>query len=158
MKSRFPRRYGWSNQQRHFTILLVVAIAGIVTSLILGGILVTSSTSDAALHDILYARARLEESSAREITARLSRTGGTNTQHQLALLRQHLYALEQLNALSDSLLTRDKTFVPSDLITQAVSHVDRCETLLLTGQAIDSPMMDLRSVLSEIEAAIGPTE
>lgn len=90
------------------------------------------------------------------VVPQLGRTGGSSTMKWLALTRQHLYAMTQINDLAAVLLGQTGDLVPSDAINTATLAIDECERQLSAGLSMDTQLNILWGQLTILsEAAIG---
>lgn len=136
-----------------FELAVVCAIVFFLLALIFGVRLFSKSTSDTTISDTLVEQIVSQEGKAREAAAMISRTGGSNTMQMLAITRQHLYALSQLNDLSKALLNTQVDQIPQRLIDAAIAQIESCDVLLQTGQFIDQPLSELWELLMQIAQA-----
>lgn len=147
------QRYERVVKRKNYEIILGIAIVLFVLSVFLMIRLVGGSTTDTTLRDTLMEQAEQEDKLAREYASRISRIGGTGTVHVLAMTRQHLHGLEQINKLANQLLQK-KEIVPSEAINLAFDALDECETLVLSAKTIDAPMGVLWEQLDIISQAL----
>lgn len=135
----------------------IVLIAAVVMTLLCGLLtyrLLSTSTSDTRLRDVLMEHAIREEDSARVTTSQISRTGGSNTWQLLGQTRQHLYALSELNSLATIFIDAASPLVPDEVLAQALENLTACESRLLEGRYIDDELSQLWTQLSVISASL----
>ncbi|HML47728.1 MAG TPA: hypothetical protein PKE04_13365 [Clostridia bacterium] len=144
----YEKQTGWSRKKRDAIILVMIALA--IGNGIQAYYNIAASNRSARLREVLIVQGTLEINSAVEYAQQLSRTGGSYTVSQLATIRQHLYAIKQLNALTASLYGANRGIVSNEKIDQAMQYLSSCESRLLAGQTIDVPLANLRSLLESV--------
>ena len=148
----YEKRTGWSRKKRDAIILVMIALA--VGNGIQAYYNIAASNRNARLREVLIVQGSQEITSAVEYAQQLSRTGGSYTISQLGTIRQHLYAIRQLNALTASLYGANRGLVSNEKIDQAMQYLSTCESRLLAGQAIDVQLSNLRALLESVSADV----
>lgn len=148
----YEKQTGWSRKKRDAIILVMIALA--IGNGIQAYYNIAASNRNARLREVLIVQGTLEINSAVEYAQQLSRTGGSYTVSQLGTIRQHLYAIRQLNALTASLYGANRGIVSNEKIDQAMQYLSTCESRLLAGQTIDVPLANLRSLLESVSADV----
>lgn len=151
--SLYPRgryEHGVSKKTFEYAIIAIVLLGLLSLFLIVRS--VTSTTTDTDLSGVLTAQLRAEEESARLSAAQLSRYGGSTTMHLLAVTRQHVYAMSQLNTLGISLL--GGPLLPQALLDEALATLTACESLLHGGGTMDAQIATLWEQITAIQAHV----
>lgn len=146
----YEKRTGWSRKKRDAIILVMIALA--IGNGIQAYYNIAASNRNGRLREVLIVQGSQETSAAVEGAQQLSRTGGSYTISQLGTIRQHLYAIRQLNALTAALFGANRGLVSNEKIDQAMQSLTTCESRLLAGQTIDVPLANLRALLEGISA------
>ncbi|MCL1796507.1 MAG: hypothetical protein FWG37_06415 [Clostridia bacterium] len=113
----------------------------------------TTVTRDSIVRDAFVTRARSELIAARQSASQVSRMGSSNTYRVLAITRQHLYGITQLNDMTANLLGTREDLLPQDVVNAAIRSVEACEARNLEGYNSDEQLTELQahlSVLAEI--------
>lgn len=147
----FGRRNDTLSRKARDILILMVCVLALLNALqfILHR---STATNDSSLRAQYISQARSEIESARTAASQLLRTGGSNTLKLLAQTRQHVYAINQLNDLSNTL--RGGRLVAEDPLDLTFRALDACEERLLAGLAIDTPLADLHAQLEAIYTQI----
>jgi len=142
---------GIGKKTRRVMILLIIAL--LLLNVVQFAVYRSTFTQDSKLKDTLIAQVRADITSARSLSAQLSRLGGSSTQRYLAEIRQYLYGVSQLNGLTGQIFGGGQRLVPQDTVTEAVAAVDACEARLQEALAIDTPMAELQQALAALKEA-----
>lgn len=113
----------------------------------------TSVSRDSVVRDAFVFRVRAEVESARSAASQLSRLGGSSTIHLLAVTRQHLYGITQMNDMTATLLGSRQELVPQNIVLAAIRSVDACESKNMEGLPSDEPLAELQAYLANLSAA-----
>jgi hypothetical protein len=128
-------------------IILLLMMALIVTT----GLYVRLAQRDASAGMLLLGEGSDELGQARASMSQISRVGGSSSSQAISRLRQHLYAIGRLNDISAELYGARYVLVDNASISRALDAVNKCETRLLQGQAIDEQLQTLRVILDQID-------
>lgn len=140
--------------RRYMEIALGVIVVLVIAVGLLAYFLFFGSTTDTRLRDVMLDQARGEYTLAHESASQLSRTGGSSTMRMLSQARQHVYTIGKINTLCESLLDGNRPLISQEPIEQALAYISTCESLLLAGQYIDTPLNALWEQLTLISAEI----
>lgn len=133
--------YGTKSQQRLLLILLVLALGAAITL----GILHTSNS--------VFKKRTLDQLSSRvasnlvDAKGQVSRMAGgvqSNSSIKLGQIRQHIYAIDQINTLSISLRGEGGRLVPQEAIAALYSVLERYEVAVQTATG---NTLELRTLL-----------
>lgn len=141
-------------KRKTFDIVVILAVVFGLLSSYLFVRLITSSTTDTHVRDVLVEEIRNEDYLAREAASQISRLGSSNTWNLLGQVRQHVYAMQEMNALSGALLDSRHPLLPADALSDALVELGNCEARLLLGQAIDAPLSNLWQNLNTVALAV----
>ncbi|NLE20332.1 MAG: hypothetical protein GX623_05910 [Clostridiales bacterium] len=130
------QRYGTKGQQR----LMAVALIALVAALVVLSVLYVSASS--------Y-RSRMGEQMERRINSNLldaiglanRMTGGvqSNSSIRLGQIRQHVFAMDQINAVSIAVGGEGARIIPQEAVSALVDALDRYEVIVqtATGNALE---------------------
>lgn len=129
----------------HRRVLLIVCIALFIVSLILGGAYIRSSSYQKRMQTQLYQRMYSASAAAMDEVTKLGSIVTSNASARLARVRQYIYYMEQLNAMSISLAGGEGgRIVPDDALSALFSDLESFENLL---QQSTTGTLDARSLL-----------
>jgi len=143
-----PAQTGCSRKTRD--VLVIVILIMMIVAVLLACLYVRALADARRISGVLTVQGGQEITQAQNYLAQLSRAGGSRTTQQIGQLRQHLYAIQQLNQLTQSLLGGNASVAGGSVIRQALDVVSECESRLLKGQAIDEQLQTLRALLDTL--------
>lgn len=110
-------------------VMLIVMIVLIAAVVFLGVRTIMLSSFRGNTENVLYHSMTSNISSAISVANRLDSTTSSSTSYTLGLVRQHVYALEQVNQAYASLTGR--TYVPQDAFTALYADLESYQALIL---------------------------
>jgi len=134
--------------------LMLAFLALTLVTAVLGTLYTRANASTTRMQDVLIRQVNQEIAQANTYAQQLTSSGGSNTSVHVGRLRQHLYALSQLDSLSSSVYGVGHTLIDVAKISQAMEYLDECETRLLAGQSIASQLVSVRSLLEDLSQQI----
>ena len=147
-----------SSHKKHRRIVLLLTLLIVILGAALAGVTysyIQQKTVVSAIPDALTSRAISEANDAQTAVYRLTQSSGTNTASQLSVVRSHVYALQALNELTQSIYGADNYLTPQELIETALSTLDTCEAKLSGGRVLTTQFTELRDQIDAIAAVFG---
>lgn len=147
---------GISRKTRDILILIICMLFVInVVQLFLGR---STNSSSNVMRQALVNKARENIDAALSVVPQLGRMGGSSTLKWLSMTRQYLYGITQINDLSDMFLGIGQNLVSQETVNAAVSAIDTCESLLSSGNNMDTPLNELWVQLNALSDSISNLE
>lgn len=122
-------------------ILLILSLSGCV---ILGGLYGSAAGYRSKTRDQLTHRIMSDLTNARQLADRLGTSVDSNTPVRLAMIRQYVYAMDQLNNISISLDGESGRIIPKDALDALYQDLDAYFSLIQTNTA---SILETRSLL-----------
>ena len=145
--------YGTKTQQR---LLLVVLIALLAAVIMLGALYAGSAGYKGKAMAQFRSRINSNLEDAISQVNRMTGSVQSNSFIKIGLIRQHVYTMEQINALSIAVSGESGRIIPQEAITALFDDLDRYETALqtATGNTLDV-RTQLLTHLSALEVILG---
>ncbi|GHU69566.1 hypothetical protein AGMMS49992_00450 [Clostridia bacterium] len=148
----YTQRRAFTKRSRDTLVLVILLL---LIALIVTGCLYAGSVRRGAYYsDVLLSRGADELGQARASMSQISRIGGSYTTVQISKLRQHLYAIDRLNAIATEIYGANKGIIDDSCVASALDTIGKCESRLLKGQAIDEQLATLRQMLDQIDVQL----
>ena len=141
---------GQLRQQLGKVLMLVLAVA-VVVLMILGGRAMSFEQREQSL---FRDHMRSEANQALTLVNSLSRTGGSTTTNMLGKIRQHVYAMESLQAVHATLRGKSAQIVEADAFTAIYTIIDTFDAKLQTGQQTKEPLAQLLAQLTDLNTKV----
>lgn len=154
MNSMWRKYYERRVSRKTYNLVLIIAVTMTLLCGFLSYRLLSTSTSDTQLRDVLLEHAIHEEESARTAASQISRTGGSNTWLLIGRTRQHLYAISELNNLAVTFMDANSTLVSDETLSKSLEILTACESRLRAGNFIDDELSQLWTQLSVIRSSL----
>jgi hypothetical protein len=145
---------GQLRQQLGKVLMLVLAVA-VVVLVILGGRAMSFEQREQSLFGD---RMRSEAGQALTLVNSLSRTGGSTTTNMLGKLRQHVYAMESIQAVHTTLRGKNTQIVEEDAFTAIYTVIDTFDSKLQTGQQTKEPLAQLLELLTDLNTKVSESK
>lgn len=128
-------------------ILLVIALAALVGSKFIGGRSFSSEDVKVKIKNMLNSEMKNAISQAES----LGRSGASGSTNIISRVRQHVYALDALNALNISLSGQSSRIFPQQDIDTTMASIDEFFVQLQTGQSVNEVQIKLMDNLAKLD-------
>lgn len=128
-------------------VILIVALLVSIATRFIGG--KTFNTEDVKIHIKNMLNAEIKNAITQAES--LGRSGASGTTNTISRVRQHVYALDNLNSLSILLMGQSARVFPQQYIDTAMASIDDFLVQLQKGQSVNEALLKLTDNLSRLE-------
>lgn len=100
--------------------------------------------------ELLVARMQTEASGAYSRALSLSNTTGSNAPAIVAATRQHVYAMQVLNALTSGIYGAGTVLIAPELLDACVDLLDECDAKQAAGNVLTTTYANLQSAVKSV--------
>ncbi|MBQ8080733.1 MAG: hypothetical protein IJ240_02410 [Clostridia bacterium] len=125
-------------------VLSILSIVFLATTILFGVLYWQASAANNKTREQLRQSMTNNAANALNATNRLDSVTISNTSQRLGLIRQYIYAMEQINKMSISLYGEGGRFVPDDAFTALYADLENYDTIALGAK---SSTVEVRELL-----------
>lgn len=151
---RYPVSSSSLKLRKRLSILLVLALVLAIACAGLGIAYGRAAKANANTSSILLAKAQNEVSNAKTRAYQLTQASSSTVAATVALVRQHIYALRQLNDLMTGIYGGGASFIDMSLLESCETLLNDCDLKLQSGASLSVTFVELRDAVDSLYNSI----
>lgn len=147
---RYPASTSTLKMRRRMSILLVLTLVLAIACISLSIAYAKAASANANTSAILVAKAQNEISNAKTRAYQLTQTSSSTVSAMIAQVRQHIYALHQINELTTGIFGGSQVFIDETLLSTCDTYLNECDTKIQGGYVLSDTFVLLRDTIDAL--------
>lgn len=151
---RYPTSTSSLKMRRRMSILLVLTLVLAIACISLGIAYGRAANANVNTSKILVAKAQNEVSNAKTRAYQLTQASSSSVAAMVAQVRQHVYALHQINELTTGIYGGRQVFIDETLLTTCDEFLNECDAKIQGGSSLSVTFVNLRDAIDALYESI----